>query len=63
VWEDLAAGRLEAVIREWSLPAIALSLVTPPSGLRPARVSALIEHLTHRLSAASWAVAAETAPT
>lgn len=61
VWEDLAAGRLEAVMRDWSLPEIALNLLTPPSGLRPARVSVLIEYLTRFLSAAPWAVAAETA--
>jgi DNA-binding transcriptional LysR family regulator len=59
VWEDLAAGRLEAVMRDWSLPEIALNLVTPPGGLRPARVSVLIEYLTRTLSAAPWAAAAE----
>jgi DNA-binding transcriptional LysR family regulator len=59
VWEDLAAGRLEAVMRDWSLPEIALNLVTPPGGLRPARVSVLIEYLTRTLSAAPWAAPAE----
>ena len=59
VWDDLAAGRLEAVMRDWSLPEIALNLVTPPGGLRPARVSVLIEYLTRTLSAAPWAAAAE----
>lgn len=61
VWEDLAAGRLEAVMHDWSLPEIALNLVTPPGSLRPARVSVLIEFLARTLSAAPWAVAAETA--
>ena len=60
VWEDLAAGRLEAVMRDWSLPEIALNLVTPPSGLRPARVSVLIDHLTRTLSTAPWAARMET---
>jgi DNA-binding transcriptional LysR family regulator len=55
VWEDLAAGRLEAVLPDWSLPAIALNIVTPPGSLRPARVSALIEFLADRLSRAPWA--------
>jgi len=32
VWEDLAAGRLEQVLTEWSLPLIALHMVTPPGG-------------------------------
>jgi DNA-binding transcriptional LysR family regulator len=62
VWEDLAAGRLEAVMRDWSLPEIALNLVTPPGSLRPARVSVLIDHLARTLSAAPWATAAERAP-
>src|SRR4051794_35334271 len=61
VREDLAAGRLEAVMRDWSLPEIALNLVTPPGGLRPARVSVLIDYLTRTLSAAPWAGAAEMA--
>src|SRR3712207_1146885 len=59
VWEDLAAGRSEAVMHDWSLPEIALNLVTPPGGLRPARVSVLSEYLTRTLSAAPWAAAAE----
>jgi DNA-binding transcriptional LysR family regulator len=55
VWDDLAAGRLEAVMTEWSTPPIALNFVTPPGGLRPARVAAVIEFLARRLSAAPWA--------
>jgi DNA-binding transcriptional LysR family regulator len=38
VWDDFAAGRLEAVMTEWSMPPIALNLITPLGGLRPARV-------------------------
>jgi DNA-binding transcriptional LysR family regulator len=56
VWEDLAAGRLEAVMTDWSLPEIALNVVTPPGNRRPARVSVLIEYLTRTLSSAPWAV-------
>ncbi|MBV8870642.1 MAG: LysR family transcriptional regulator [Acetobacteraceae bacterium] len=62
VWEDLAAGRLEAVMTDWSLPEIALNLVTPPSSLRPARVAVLIEYLSSTLAAAPWAVTAERTP-
>jgi DNA-binding transcriptional LysR family regulator len=58
VWEDLAAGRLEAVMGDWSLPEIALNLVTLPGTLRPARVAMLAEHLTQTLSAAPWAFSA-----
>jgi DNA-binding transcriptional LysR family regulator len=55
LWKDLAAGRLEAVMTDWSPPSIALNIVTPPGGLRPARVTLLIEHLARRLSDAPWA--------
>lgn len=55
VWGDMAAGRLEQVLTEWSLPPIALHMVTPPGGLRPARVGALIDFLVRRLAAAPWA--------
>jgi DNA-binding transcriptional LysR family regulator len=58
VWEDLATGQLEAVLPDWSLPPIALNIVTLPGSLRPARVSVLIEFLTGRLSRAPWANAA-----
>jgi DNA-binding transcriptional LysR family regulator len=55
VWEDLAAGRLEVAMAEWSMPPIALNIVTPPGGHRPARVAAVIEFLASRLSTAPWA--------
>ncbi|RYG18891.1 LysR family transcriptional regulator [bacterium] len=47
--QDLAAGRLEAVLTDWSIGAAALHLITPPGTLRPARVEALIEFLSERL--------------
>ena len=56
MWDDLAAGRLEAVMTDWSAPAIALNLITPPGGLRPARVTAVIDFLARRLSAVPWAI-------
>ena len=55
VWEDLAAGRLETAMPGWSLPPIALHLVTPPGGPRPARVSVTIDFLARHLDAAPWA--------
>jgi DNA-binding transcriptional LysR family regulator len=55
VWEYLAAGRLEQVLPEWSLPPIVLHLVTPPGKLRPVRVGVLIDFLVERLATAPWA--------
>jgi DNA-binding transcriptional LysR family regulator len=55
VWADVAAWRLEQVLAEWSLPPIALHMVTPPGGLRPARVGVLIDFLVKRLATAPWA--------
>lgn len=56
VCQDLSAGRLEAVMKDWMPPPIALNLVTPPSVLRPMRVRVLIEFLRRRFSAAQWAM-------
>jgi DNA-binding transcriptional LysR family regulator len=62
VWEDMAAGRLQAVMPDWSLPPIALHVVTPPGGPRPARVAATIGFLVDRLGAAPWATTAGDDP-
>jgi DNA-binding transcriptional LysR family regulator len=59
VSDDIAAGRLEAVMTDWSMPPIALNIVTPPGGHRPARVAAVIEFLVRHLCAAAWALADE----
>jgi len=58
-WGDLASGRLEAVMTDWSLPPVALNIVTPPGRLRPARVGVVIDFLAQRLSTTPWAVPAE----
>ncbi|MFT4936707.1 MAG: DNA-binding transcriptional LysR family regulator [Pseudoalteromonas distincta] len=50
VGEALAAGRLEAVLSGWSPPPVALHLVMPPGGPRPARVDVLAQFLVRRLS-------------
>jgi len=47
--EDLAAGRLEAVLTDWTMRPTALHLLTPPSTRRPARVEALIDFVAERL--------------
>jgi len=49
VAQDLAAGRLEAVLADWAAGASGLHLLTPPGTLRPARVELLIEFLSDRL--------------
>jgi len=55
VWRDLEDGVLEHVLPDWQSPAIALHLVTPPGGLRPARVTVLMEYLTECFATAPWA--------
>jgi DNA-binding transcriptional LysR family regulator len=55
VWEDLAAGRLQVVMEDWSMPPVALNIVTPTNTHRPVRVDAVIEFLARRLSRAAWA--------
>ncbi|MBK8157469.1 MAG: LysR family transcriptional regulator [Rhodospirillaceae bacterium] len=55
VWRDLATGMLEVALPEWAPRPISLNLVTPPSGIRPARVEVLIDFLTRRFAKAPWA--------
>lgn len=47
--QPLIDGRLVPVLADWHLPPLALSLVSPPSRLRPARVRALATHLVRSL--------------
>ncbi|EKT4467539.1 LysR family transcriptional regulator [Pseudomonas putida] len=54
VWEALQKGELVAVLDDWHFADIAIQLVTPPSGLRPARVSLLLEFLASNLTRAPW---------
>ncbi len=59
VWDEIASGALEAVLEDWELPPVALHLVMPPGGMRPARVQALIDFLAAKLAVAPWS---ESAP-
>lgn len=56
VWKDLAEGRLQVVLPDWTPPPIALHLVTPPGGLRPARAEVLIEFLLQHFSRPVWQI-------
>ena len=51
VGEAIEDGRLEVVMPDWSPPPIALHLVMPPGGPRPARVEVLAAFLSERLGA------------
>lgn len=50
IGESLAAGRLETILTDWSPPPVALHLVMPPGGPRPARLEVLAQFLVERLS-------------
>ncbi len=55
-WDDLRAGKIQSTLDDWSVPPIALHIVTPPGRARPARVQALIEYLAQHFAEAPWAV-------
>jgi DNA-binding transcriptional LysR family regulator len=50
VRDALAAGRLEILLSDWSLPSGAVYWVTPPGGPRPKRLDVLADFLTDRLA-------------
>jgi DNA-binding transcriptional LysR family regulator len=49
---EIADKRLTPLLPDWHLPDIALHLVTPPGGPRPARIEALVDFLVKRFSPA-----------
>lgn len=55
-WEAIEKGRLVVILAGWSAPPLALNLVTPGGGPRPARVSVLIDFLGRRFitGSAPW---------
>jgi DNA-binding transcriptional LysR family regulator len=50
--EALAAGRLERLLRDWSLPSGAAYWIAPPGGPRPKRVEVLADFLVEKLARA-----------
>ena len=56
IWHELADGRLEEVLPDWSVPPVSLYLVMPPGALRPPAVQVLIDYLASRLAKADWAI-------
>lgn len=48
--DALAAGRLERLLPDWSLPAGAVYWVTPPGGPRPKRVEVLADFLVEKFA-------------
>lgn len=54
VWRELRDGSLESVMLNWSPPAIALHIVTPPGRERPVRVQRLIDYLAASFANAPW---------
>ena len=50
VGAELADGRLEAILTDWTMPLAGLHLVTPPGGPRPVRVEVLTAFLVDRLA-------------
>ena len=53
-WKDIADGKLEILLPDWDLPRIALHLVAPGGGPRPARVTALMDYLAGRFTGPLW---------
>ncbi|MFT4437698.1 LysR family transcriptional regulator [Caballeronia sp. 15715] len=52
--EYLRDGRMEAILPDWTLPRGGVYFVTPSARTRPAKIEALSDFLTERLSSAEW---------
>jgi len=54
IGDALKAGRVEAVLADWSINPSSLYIVTPPGTLRPERVRVLIDYFAETLAPAPW---------
>lgn len=59
IWEGLRAGRFIPLLPDWSVPAIGIYLVTPPSTRRPLRVTTVMDYLTQAFTTMPWAQESE----
>jgi len=55
VWKELQDGTLEEVLQDWTIPATAVHVITPPGKARPARVRVLLEFLREHFARQPWA--------
>jgi DNA-binding transcriptional LysR family regulator len=55
IWDELQAGLLEEVLKDWTLVPVPVHLVTPPGRARPARMRVLLEFLREHFSRQPWA--------
>lgn len=55
VWQDIQAGRLQAVMQDWQVDPIVLHILTPPGRRRPARVQRFIDYLIESFARQPWA--------
>jgi DNA-binding transcriptional LysR family regulator len=60
IWQELRDGRLEEVLKDWTVSPMPVSVVTPPGRARPARVRVLIEFLRDHFAKQPWAIGIET---
>ena len=55
IWNELRDGRLEEVLKDWTLVPVPVHILTPPGRARPARVRVLMEFLRERFAQQPWA--------
>jgi DNA-binding transcriptional LysR family regulator len=56
VTDDLRAGRLERVLREWNAPATPVHIVYPTARHLSAKVKSFVEHLQQRMTPSPWSI-------